>query len=77
MNSLADHDTAYGGYNLVCGDVTSKRLWYRNNRGASTQELTPGLHSLSNGQKSDVWPKMRRGGQLLQPMLDAIDDSGQ
>jgi len=77
LASVAASDMQYGGYNLICGDLRSRELWHRNNRGGAAEKLPPGLHAVCNGQRTDQWPKIRKGEALVTPLLAGIGDGGE
>jgi uncharacterized protein with NRDE domain len=56
-------ENAVGPYNLLVGDRGS--LWCASNREGGVQEVSPGVHGLSNAALNTPWPKVRRGRDLL------------
>jgi uncharacterized protein with NRDE domain len=60
----------YNGFNLVFGKLNN--LAYFNSTSKKQQALTPGFHSLCNGDLDDIWPKMALGQkQLANAILDS------
>ena len=53
----------HNGFNLVVGDLRTRRAAYVTNRGPEgacrgPRELPPGLHALSNATLGEGWPKV-------------------
>ena len=70
---LSESDTSFGPYNVVFIDANACSAVYHSNRGQQrTQQLSPGLTAVSNGELNDVWPKMRRGKARLSPILSHL-----
>lgn len=63
VRQIHQEQDEYGPFNLLVGDGNS--LWYVGNRGATPQEVPPGLHGLSNALLNTPWPKIERGKRLL------------
>lgn len=61
----------FAGFNLLVGDRES--LFYLNNQARVSQRLTPGVHGLSNGLLNSDWPKVTRGRERLQTLLQTSD----
>ncbi|WP_216829179.1 NRDE family protein [Alkalihalobacterium elongatum] len=59
------HD--YLGFNLLCGTVNE--LYYFSNRQKRIEQLTPGIHSVSNAFLNTSWPKVERGKTLVEKAL--------
>lgn len=54
---------AYNGFNLIVGDLKTRKLAYITNRGKDEaleqpQELAPGVYGISNGVLGDKWTKV-------------------
>lgn len=62
---------AYNGFNLVVG--TADQLGYYSNYGKSVEELSPGLHGLSNHLLNTPWPKVVRGKEKMKVALSEND----
>ncbi len=58
----------YRGFNLLMWDTTA--LVYTSNRG-HTQDLPPGIYGLANAELGAAWPKVARGRQALQRVMQA------
>jgi uncharacterized protein with NRDE domain len=71
LRSLQREGKRYNGFNLLLGD--EERLYWCSNRGRGVQELTPGLHGLSNHLLDTPWPKVRRGKEAFERLLSAED----
>ncbi|XP_068640028.1 uncharacterized protein [Aristolochia californica] len=63
----------YNGFNLILVDICSKSMVYVSNRPkgqpASIQEVTPGLHVLSNAKLDSPWHKAQRLGKNFMQLL--------
>lgn len=53
----------YNGFNLIVADISSKSMLYVSNRPqgepVSVQEVSPGIHVLSNAKLDSPWHKVR------------------
>jgi len=67
--SLIPNFDDYAGYNLLIGD--RKVLYYVNNHEQKVSKLEPGVYGLSNGLLNSSWPKINKGRQTLQKILDS------
>ena len=56
LQELAINGNLYGGFNLLLGDATG--LYYCSNKGAPSQQITPGIYGLSNAYLDSSWPKV-------------------
>ena len=59
----------YSGFNLLVGDLASRRLVFYSNQSNLLEQVTPGLYGLSNGELNEPWPKVERGKALLSECL--------
>lgn len=59
----------YGGFNLLVSD--GAQLFYLSNFGEKIEEITPGIHGLSNGLINDPWPKIELAKTQLEQILQA------
>jgi uncharacterized protein with NRDE domain len=50
---------AYNGFNLLVGDTND--LWYLSNYKDGIEQLSPGIHGLSNHLLDTPWPKVEKG----------------
>lgn len=67
--SLGKQYGQYAGYNLLIGDCNE--MFYVNNLEPKVQPLEPGIYGLSNGLLNSPWPKVERGRQQLQQLLNS------
>jgi uncharacterized protein with NRDE domain len=67
LEEVATRAPQYNGFNLLAGDVDG--VFYFCSRTASMQQLSPGIHGLSNHLLDTPWPKVTRGKQRLQAAL--------
>jgi uncharacterized protein with NRDE domain len=67
LKSIATSGIRYNGFNLIVGDLQS--LWYYSNYRDGVDEITPGLHGLSNHLLETPWPKVVRGKEKLAAIL--------
>jgi uncharacterized protein with NRDE domain len=70
----ADQSEDYAGYGMIAGDLAAPRLWYLSNRlpearHGVVQEITPGVHGLSNHLLNTPWPKLTHGRNALSAWL--------
>lgn len=56
-------------FNLVGGDLQSRRWWWTSDRHAEPTPLAPGIHALSNGALDEPWPKVSALSAGLQAVL--------
>lgn len=76
--ALEDKGAAFGGFNLVLGDLRQKAWTWVTNRyeGASAlhaQALAPGLYGLSNAGLDTPWPKTLELKRVLTAALQTSD----
>ena len=71
LKSVAPKSGQYGGFSLLIGDIG--HLWSYSNRGAGIEEITPGVHGLSNHLLDTPWPKVTRGRQRVAALLEASE----
>ena len=69
LERVAPDAALYGGFTLLAGDP--ERLFAFSNRGGHIEELTPGVHGLSNHLLNTPWPKIIDGKRRLTALLDA------
>ena len=63
----------YNGFNLLAGDGDG--LWYCSNRGAALEEVSPGIHGLSNHLLDTPWPKVAKAKAGMAACLAGPDDA--
>jgi uncharacterized protein with NRDE domain len=61
-------------FNLLGGDLHTRRWWWTSDRHTQPEPLTAGVHALSNGALDEPWPKVRRLSTQLQRALERTDD---
>ncbi|MDY6942323.1 MAG: NRDE family protein [Pseudomonadota bacterium] len=72
--SVSSCGDQYNGFNLLLGDADS--LVYACNRHQPfLNELSPGIYGLSNGRLDSLWPKVIKGKQRFEGIVqeDAVD----
>ena len=69
LRGVEPHAQGYRGYTLIVGD--QEQLFAFSNRGGGIEELTPGVHGVSNHLMNTPWPKIVRGKQRLTALLKA------
>ncbi|MBI5910491.1 MAG: NRDE family protein [Betaproteobacteria bacterium] len=67
LGDVAIEAPRYNGFNLLAGDID--RVFYFSSRTGSVQQMSPGIHGLSNHLLDTPWPKVERGKQRLQAAL--------
>lgn len=67
LEDVAIEAPRYNGFNLLAGDIDG--IFYLASRTGSVQQLSPGIHGLSNHLLDTPWPKVERGKQRLQAAL--------
>lgn len=74
VESLGDTASEYNGFNLLFGSVES--LFYYSNHEGGLRRVEPGIHGLSNARLDDPWPKVTKGKQALERVLQqpAVDE---
>ncbi|MGL4616559.1 MAG: NRDE family protein [Shewanella sp.] len=70
-NWLAENCHHYQPFNLVFGQ--GDELFCFNSLQRQTIKLTAGFHALSNGALDDIWPKMAKGQQALETLINGAD----
>lgn len=75
LKQVETNSQAYNGFNLIVG--SAEELWYHSNYKTGIQQLSPGLHGLSNHLLDTPWPKVKRGLVKMNNVLasEAIDPS--
>ena len=68
---LSQESDAYSGFNLLYG--TPHDLRYHSNRGRRAERVSPGVHGVSNGLLDDAWPKVVRGRNMLEELLECAE----
>ena len=60
--------TEYNGFNMVLGDY--ENLWYYSNQFKGLKKLPAGVYGLSNHLLNTEWPKVIKGKQKLNAIMD-------
>ncbi len=70
---VVDGGNQYNGFNLLLGD--GDQLYYCSNRQSQIQQVSPGIHSLSNHLLDSPWPKVVHAKKALEALLktDPVD----
>ena len=68
LGNVAIEAPRYNGFNLLAGDIDG--VFYFSSRTASVQQMSPGIHGLSNHLLDTPWPKVERGKRRLQAALE-------
>ncbi len=71
LQSLAEQANDYNGFNLLVGDRES--LHWFSNRGGEPLTLESGIYAVSNDLLDTPWPKVVRGKDGFQRLLQARD----
>lgn len=66
--NLVDEFEQFAGFNLLLGD--GREMYYINNFEKIVTRLEPGIYGLSNGLLNSDWPKVNRGRDDLQQLLE-------
>ncbi len=67
LEDVATRAPDYNGFNLLAGDVDG--IFYFSSRAGQVQQVSPGIHGLSNHLLDTPWPKVARGKLRLQAAL--------
>jgi uncharacterized protein with NRDE domain len=67
LEEVATRAQQYNGFNLLAGDVDG--IFYFCSRTETMQQVSRGIHGLSNHLLDTPWPKVARGKQRLQAAL--------
>lgn len=71
LERIRDKQKKYAGFNLLVGEFSKQRshLYYFSNRQNEIEEITPGIHGLSNGFLNEPWPKVVNGKRALEDSI--------
>jgi uncharacterized protein with NRDE domain len=61
-------------FNLIGGDLHTRRWWWTSDRHAAPAPLSTGLHALSNGALDEPWPKVQQLSSQLRRAIDSNHD---
>lgn len=67
LEEVAARASDYKGFNLLVGDIDN--VFYFSSRAGQVQEVSPGIHGLSNHLLDTPWPKVARGKLRLRAAL--------
>lgn len=73
LGDVAMQAPRYNGFNLLAGDIDG--VFYFSSRTGSAQQVSPGIHGLSNHLLDTPWPKVERGKRRLQAALAGEPDA--
>lgn len=73
LEQLSEHAAVYNGFSLLAGDAF--KLFCFSNRSTGLIEVTPGVHGLSNHLLDTPWPKVVKGRNGLQALLNKPFDA--
>jgi uncharacterized protein with NRDE domain len=73
LGDVAMQAPRYNGFNLLAGDIDG--VFYFSSRTGAAQQVSPGVHGLSNHLLDTPWPKVERGKRRLQAALAGEPDA--
>jgi uncharacterized protein with NRDE domain len=68
LAGVAKRAGEYNGFSLIVG--TPGELYFYSNRGSEPARIAPGVHGLSNHLLDEPWPKVLRGIEALEAVMD-------
>lgn len=71
LKAVAADGNRYNGFNLIVGN--QQHLFYYSNQSGKPEQLSPGLHGLSNHLMNTPWPKVERGRKAMKQTLTTDD----
>lgn len=75
---ISQETEKYNGFNLILVDLCTCKMAYVTNRHEGTlgsvQEVSPGLHVLSNAQLDTPWPKVQRLRNFFEELLQKFGE---
>lgn len=69
LEQLRDGADRYNGFSMLAAD-DSGMFWYSNRGDGQVQEIAPGVHGLSNHLLNTPWPKVIKGCEGMQRLLE-------
>ncbi|MEZ5448190.1 MAG: NRDE family protein [Thiolinea sp.] len=69
LQQLQAEQADYAGFNVLAGEIGGQFYYLSNRNGEAVRELGAGLYGLSNAALDTPWPKVVRGKQQLQALL--------
>ncbi len=67
LNQIAPEKAKYNGFNLITG--TMDELWYLSNYKEGVEQITNGVHGLSNALLDTSWPKVETGKEKFKSII--------
>ena len=67
--------SATNPFNLIGGDLRSRRWWWTSDRHTAPTPIAPGVHALSNAALDEPWPKVTRLSAALSHTLAESSDA--
>lgn len=67
LNQIAPEKAKYNGFNLITG--TMEELWYLSNYKEGVEQITNGVHGLSNALLDTPWPKVESGRRKFESII--------
>ena len=67
LNEIAQDKAKYNGFNLISG--TAEQLWYLSNYKEGVEQITSGVHGLSNALLDTPWPKVVSGRRKFESTI--------
>lgn len=71
LNAVRVRASEYNGFSVLVGDL--QVLYFFSNQGNGVQQVTPGVHGLSNHLLDEPWPKVTNGAAALGDSLGASE----
>jgi uncharacterized protein with NRDE domain len=69
LQEIRDKGKEYNGFNLICGELQGD-LFYYGNYQEDIRQIEPGVHGLSNALLDTPWPKVEKGKQKLEEVMN-------
>jgi uncharacterized protein with NRDE domain len=70
LHEVAKDGAAYAGFNLLLGD--GDELYYYSNIAGLPRKLPPGIYGVSNALLDTPWPKLNKGRQRLEALVNTL-----
>ncbi|MDY6903835.1 MAG: NRDE family protein [Thermodesulfobacteriota bacterium] len=67
LETISENADQYNGFNLIAGDKTG--IFYYSNMEGQVRSIPAGLHGLSNHLLNTPWPKVTKGKQAMDRVL--------
>jgi uncharacterized protein with NRDE domain len=72
LEQIHAEGTQYRAFSLIVGDMA--QLFFCSNQSDEIEEITPGIHGLSNHLLDTPWPKIRQGRDRVRGLLGRTED---